>query len=193
MTSCKWRMSKPDPVLGYTTRRHLLLDFDDTTVHKTARLLDHIFKEYPEVGDAIIIISSVGSNSLNIHYNNFQRPYIKRDRLSLHVVFDNLIGYNKITRICETLAGLFILEKDYAEIRHFRGDLTLRVSPRVERAGIKPYPVLVMYKVNPHKNKKGKFILEYLRFLDIALSLGLPYLKTDNAAHNRRKRSNYSA
>lgn len=173
---------KPCPILGYTTRYHLLLDLDDTTYNKAARVVDLIFNTWPEVGDCLILISSKGSDDIRIKYDNFQRPYLKRDRLNLHLVFDNLIGYNKACKIISVLAGLHILNKGYDDIRRFRGDLTLRVSPKIQLGKYQDYPKVLVIKINFQKKRKDGYIKEYLSFLRAALSLGLCDLESKGGA-----------
>jgi len=127
---------KPLFVIGYTTRRHLLIDLDDTTKEKAMRITKMIQKEWPEVGSCLLMLSSTGKDRELIKYSNYQRPFHKRDRQNIHLVFDNLIGYNKCCKICQVLAELRIVNKAYTDIRKFRGDMTLRVSPKVTGPGL---------------------------------------------------------
>ena len=173
-------MNKPDLVIGYTTRKHLLLDLDDTTYIKATRVIDMLFKEFPEIGDCLIVISSVGKDEIKTKYDNFQRLYHKRDRLNIHLIFDNLIGYNKASRICEILAGLFIINKGYSDIRRFRGDLTLRISPKVNRYKTLPYPRILAVKINKFKKRKDGYIRDYISLLGFSRRLFLPRTHTEH-------------
>ena len=95
-------------IVGYTANNHLLLDLDRIrSPYKVSCLVRSIQKEYPYVGDCLVVQSS---------FNNF------------HVIFDSVISWKKITDIVITLAHLKLLDPDYMQIRSFRHDLTLRVS-----------------------------------------------------------------
>lgn len=160
-------------IIGYTTRRHLLLDLDDTSLEKARRLAYLIMGEWPEVGDCLILRSSEAPLKVRLRYSWNNWPWISVTRHSFHLVFDNIIGYNKACRICETLAGLNTLERDYLRIRTFRGDMTLRVSETNLSTGVKPPPEPVEYLFNTiHKGSDG-MIEDYLAFRDAALG-GLP-------------------
>ena len=183
--------SKPSLILGYTTRRHLLLDLDDTTLIKATRLIDMIFKEWPEVGDVLVLISSKGNDRIDLIYDKFNWPFFKRFRYNYHLVFDNLIGYNKACKICETLAEISLIDKGYSRIRKFRGDLTLRLTPKIMRSGVQGHPRILKFKTNPHKKNKDDYISKYLYFLGIARSLipldfitkGIAYNSGDSGNH----------
>ena len=162
--SLKRSAPEPDLIIGYTTRRHLLLDLDRTTLTKVAMLTRMIMAQWPEVGDALILRSSEGSGRIDTRYDNFHRPYHRLDGDSYHVVFDGLIGYNKACRIIEALAGVHILNRDYVKLREFRGDMTLRVSPQVLTSGVKPAPEPVHLISNSHTNLRGGYIQQYLEF-----------------------------
>lgn len=149
--------------VGYTTRRHLLLDLDKTRLDKVVKLTRMIMSQWPEVGDVLILRSSEGSGRIDLKYDNYQRPYHKRDGDSFHLVFNNSIGYNKCCRIIEALAGVHILNRDYAKLREFRGDMTLRISPSVLSTGVKPAPVIITGILNKSEKREGTGIADYLR------------------------------
>ncbi len=153
----------PDLIIGYTTRRHLLLDLDKTSLTKTAALARLIMREYPEVGDCLILRSSEGDGAISLKYDNYQRPYHRVNGDSFHLVFDGLIGYNKACRIIEALAGVHVLNRDYVKIREFRGDMTLRISSTSLYSGLKPAPVCVTGIKNKAFKGVGEGIEAYLR------------------------------
>ena len=155
---------EPDLIIGYTTRRHLLLDLDRTTLTKVPMLTRMIRAQWPEVGDALIMRSSEGSGRIDLKYDNYHRPYHKLDGDSYHLIFDNTIGYNKCCRIIEALAGVHILNRDYVKLRTFRGDMTLRVSPQVLASGVKPAPVAIVGIKNEQSRGSGDGIAQYLDF-----------------------------
>lgn len=163
---------EPDLIIGYTTRRHLLLDLDKTTLPKVARLTRMIMDQWPEVGDALIMRSSEGSGRIDLKYDNYHRPYHKLDGDSYHLIFNNTIGYNKCCRIIEALAGVHILNRDYVKLREFRGDMTLRVSPQVLASGVKPAPVAVAGIANKVCLAQGEGIARYLDFSAACARLG---------------------
>ena len=160
---------KPNLNIGYTTRRHLLLDLDKTTLTKAAALVRLIIRDYPEVGDCLILRSSEGDGRISTKHDNYQRPYHKLDGDSFHLVFSGDIGYNKCCRIIEALAGCYILNKDYVKLREFRGDMTLRISPQHLSTGkIKPAPVCVAGVLNKKYRGDGEGIADYLRVSGIS-------------------------
>jgi hypothetical protein len=121
-----------------------------------------VMDEWPEVGDCLILLSSEKKIALNLRYSWNGAPYHKQVGSSYHLVFDGLIGWNKAAHICETLAGLRILEKDYEKIRTFRGDMTLRISPVRLLTGLKPAPVCVCGIKNKGYDGSGRGISDYL-------------------------------
>jgi len=162
---------KPNIVMGYTTRRHLLLDLDKTTLTKVMLLARLIQQFYIKVGDALIIISSVGTYKQRIRYTKYGRPLVVRSLDNYHVVFDATIGYNSCCRIISTLAVLGILNRDYLKIRTFRGDMTLRISPMVCLSGIKPMPYPMWLLQSKHLYKRGGNIDKYLSALRNAYAM----------------------
>jgi hypothetical protein len=192
MTSSKPRAPDRLLIIGYTTRRHLLLDLDDTSLEKARRLADLIIDEWPEVGDCLILQSSVALLSVRLRYSWNNWPWISVTRPGFHLVFDNCIGYNKACRICETLAGLNVLERDYLRIRTFRGDMTLRVSEAALSTGAKPAPEPVEYLINTAQKWRDRKIDEYLAFRDAALSLTTRELHAEDEADYGAYGTNYS-
>lgn len=148
-----------------------------------------LFDEYPEVGDCLLLSTNNNEYRLDLKYNNFQRPYHKLNYRGYHAVFDNLIGYNKCCKIIEILAELRILNKDYSDIRRFRGDMTLRITPKVLKYSYKDYPKILFELVNENKKRKDGYILKYVRVLDSACSLGLPHFEAERIPDDSAKYS----
>lgn len=171
MTSYRSCHPKPTPILGYTTRRHLLLDLDNTTLYKAKRLTEKIQRQWQKVGDALILESSQGDNTQRLLYTRVGRVLTMRSLHNYHLVFDNSIGYNLSCKICETLAALNVLNRDYVKIRKFRGDMTLRVSPAILFEKVKPCPYLVAYIENPYTDRHDGFLDQYLNVLRNAYAL----------------------
>ena len=169
--SLKRSTGDPGLILGYTTRRHLLLDLDNSTVTKTVSLVRQIMREWPKVGDCLILRSSVGRSLLYIRYSRMGRPLLIYKRDNFHMVFDNGIGYNLCCRICRVLAEIGILNRDYVRIREFRGDMTLRVGPANLIKGFKPIPSYVCYVVNKFGTKRDGYTSVYADALRIARDL----------------------
>ncbi|GAH14965.1 unnamed protein product, partial [marine sediment metagenome] len=126
------------------------------------RITKMIQKEWPEVGSCLLMLSSTGKDREWIKYSNYQRPFHKRDRQNIHLIFDNLIGYNKCCKICQVLAELRIVNKAYTDIRKFRGDMTLRVSPKVTGPGYKPYPKPIGLIGVPIGTRERGYLRKYL-------------------------------
>ncbi len=152
------------PVLGYTTRRHLILDLDNTTIDGALWVAHKIMFEWPKVGDCAILRSSVKPDQIRLIHNKWGRPLLYHDRNNYHLVFDNGIGYNSCVRICEVLAGLGILNPDYVKIRQFRGDMTLRVGVLITYNEIKYSPVFRWKASNFLTKRKDGYIDHYLEF-----------------------------
>lgn len=113
-------------ICGYTTKEHLILDFDKThNLFITERLVHMIQKEYPDVGDCLISQSS---------YDGY------------HCIFDNKISWKRIMHISRTLTSLDIVNRNFTKVRSFREDLTLRISS-IDRGMEKseaPKPIEIM-------------------------------------------------
>jgi len=147
-------------VAGYTTREHLLLDLDAGSRGDAEWLANYVMKNYPEVGDCILLKTSRG----------------------WHLVFDNRIGYNKACTIIEHLAEQGYLEPNYVRIRKFRVDMTLRVSGRWETTGYRPPPKLICRIHNPWNRRHDGLIKTYLAVWT-AFQLP-PVLRTEVETHN---------
>lgn len=110
-------------IIGFSTQDYFLLDLDNTSYEKVYRLSKMLIKEY-KLKSALICKSS--SNHEITYIDNCLRHETEG---SYHIIFSKKIGYEKICQIIETLTVFGILEKDYLQIREWRGDITLRVSP----------------------------------------------------------------
>jgi hypothetical protein len=163
LTSLGLRRAKPSSVQGYTTRRHLLLDFDHRSREQVFGLTRLIHESYPELGGYIILKSSEPKRPGNVWLNYRQGCFAFRKKGRYHIVFDNDVGYEKCCTIIETLVTLDILDRRYGDIRKFRGDMTLRVSGRVESWGVIPKPQIVAGFMDITKWGGFSGIEEYLR------------------------------
>lgn len=171
MMYSKCHTEKPKPIIGYTTRRHLLLDLDNTTLTKASSLTRLIQQQYPKVGDCLICQSSTRPLKQGILYTKLGRPLIIRTLPSYHLIFNNNIGYNSCCYIIHILANLHLLERDYVRIRRFRGDMTLRISPSITTEGVKPIPQPKTWIKNPWSLRQDDMILNYLKILYYAVTL----------------------
>ncbi len=141
-------MTAPAPknliVVGYTTQEHLLVDLDKCSWLKAQAVAKMIMRQWPVVGDCLIVRSS---------------PF------HFHLVFDNQLDWDTIVRIIETLADLGIVEEKYRQVRHFRRDLTLRVSDKIgeQRNYPVPQPKLILQHRGSDSRYKG--IQRYLQIL----------------------------
>jgi len=102
-------LSLSNLVCGYSTSRHLILDLDGIDTYKTVRLVRLLQLDYTDLGCALVLRSS---------------------RNGRHVVFDEYVGWDRILSITDTLSALHLLNYGYQFLRLWRGDLTLRVSPK---------------------------------------------------------------
>src|SRR6266852_439858 len=114
----------PDCIVGYSTDRHMLLDLDKIDSFKAVGLARMIQTEKPELGCCLVLQSSLSG---------------------YHVVFDEYIGWPAILGLTDLLADLHIVNRQYRTLRHWRGDLTLRISPRYGRRSLSPAPIARQY------------------------------------------------
>lgn len=128
------RLLAPDgyegPTVGYSTYWHLLVDLDLTTPVKVDYVVEALNKYY-DMTCVLVCVSSVCSvPPLYIAETNVVMPALGK-RLNVHLIYDKVVDYDRITEICETLAWLNVANPQYVWIRQWRGDVTLRVSPHI--------------------------------------------------------------
>lgn len=177
-------------ILGYTSRRQLLIDLDDTCLEKVHKLALMIQDQWPKVGDCLILESSYSPLIQHTRYNKDHWPYFKNQGSNYHLVFSNYTGLNYCYKVVLTLAGLDVLNYGYAKIRDFRGDMTLRVSHAVTTEGVKTPPKPVKYIRNNKCKVVDDGIQKYLRCLDAGLYLFFAYFHTEYEAYNSGDGSN---
>ena len=170
-------------IIGYTTREHLLLDLDETSLYKVVRLTKLLISSYPEIGDVLILGSSTPSKK---NYTKFDKKGIPQYRFTyqnFHLVGDNIVSYDRCLKIIDCLVELDVLQPEYRKIRQFRGDMTLRTShkPLVHRVVPPPRPVeIVNNHICPCKNNKISDFLSFLYGTETAL-LSLAFARIDKA------------
>jgi len=184
---------KPELIVGYTTRRHLLLDLDNTSLTKVCGVARAIMHSWPEVGSCLVVLSSERDLEIECKYSWDNKPWIRVKRDNYHLVFNNDIGYNKIATICETLGVLNVLEGSFIKMRKFRGDLTLRVSPSILTTGVKPAPHPVVGLRNYEADHEDGEILEYLRILGLVSGFTFAECEPESEAYDSGDRSDHGA
>lgn len=128
-------------VCGYTCQDHLLVDLDDCNFRKAKRLTLMIMREYPDLGDVLIVRSS------DAHY---------------HLIFGSIVSWERLIQVIETLAVLGIVQKAYAQVRTFRRDLTLRISGKNGEDKIRPVPEPVRFITRWNNEKERAGIERYM-------------------------------
>lgn len=175
------------PNIGYTTRRHLILDLDNSSLSYVRAMARKIMWEWPKVGDCLILCSSEKPDKIRLIFNKWGRPLLIHDRHNFHLIFDNGIGYNLSCRICWVLAELGILNPDYVKIREFRGDMTLRVGPTFTHDEVKPPPKVVERVYNNYTTRRDGYIDQYLKMKKIGelllLTQGYAEAQANYGAH----------
>ena len=151
-------------IIGYTTREHLILDLDNTSLHHVLGLANILMNEYPEIGNILIMRSSKQEKEYGTRIDRHGIPRHNFRKECFHLITDNIIGYNRCVHIINTLVDLGILETAYRRIRMFRGDMTLRVSPMILSTGIKAAPEPIICIIRHKKRSEISGILEYLAF-----------------------------
>jgi len=139
-------------IVGYTTRRHLILDFDKThSLTITVNIIKMVQKDFQFLGDCLICESS---------WDGY------------HCIFDNIISWSKIMMVCKVLHGLGILNRNFIKVRTFREDLTLRISSidRGQEKSEAPKPLCLipsrysyLHNLKPLTDKTYSDIMMYLK------------------------------
>jgi hypothetical protein len=154
-----------DLIIGYTTKEHLLLDLDETSLPDVVGLSKLLIQSYPEIGHILILSSSKPSKKDYTKFNSKGIPQHRFTYQNYHIVTDNIIGYQRCLEIIDTLVDLDVLQHEYKEIRLFRGDMTLRTSckPLVNRTVPPPKPKrFIENKICPWHDYK---IMDFAKFL----------------------------
>lgn len=154
---------KPHYNIGYTTKDHLCIDFDDASFYHVCKLCELLIHEYPYIGSVLILQSSKRKLSEKWIYPVLRSPkkYINKD--SYHAIFNTIIDYEESCRIIETLALLDVLDEAYVRIREMRNDMTIRISETVNTLYVKPKPIIVHYIHNKHDKEMFGGIYRFLR------------------------------
>jgi hypothetical protein len=127
-------------------------------------------RAWPEVGDALLVYSSTCTCRKWRGNPYYKFLNLARARENYHVVFNNSIGYEKCVHIILALADLNVLDQQFAEIRQFRGDMTLRVNEKPLSYGSIPPPEPVACILNPFACNLHGLIYRYLNFRWLVLS-----------------------
>jgi len=162
MTSSKLQAQNNNLIVGYTTQQHLCLDLDQTSQHDANELVRLIQKSYPEVGDALLVISSFGSGKWVLKGDGEGVTHEMLDRDSFHVIFTDRIPYSKSCDIISTLAELDAVNREYVNIRLMRNDMTLRVSETHNVEGTKSAPMPMKWIRKRKNTKKRGMVQQYM-------------------------------
>lgn len=152
-------------IIGYTTKEHLLLDLDETTFYKVLKLSLLLIKEYVEIGNILILESSTPSKQDYTKFDAKGIPQFRFTYQNFHIVTDNNIGFDRCLNIIDTLVDLDILQKEYKEIRMFRGDMTLRTSAKPLVGRIVPPPIVRALILNRKCSRHDGKIMDFCDFL----------------------------
>lgn len=139
-------------VTAYTTTRHLLVDLDDSTLFQSTGLAILLSKEYPDLGDCLVV--SCGDNS---H----------------HLVFDNILDFDYLNRVIRLLWDFRYVNDEVRYFRDHRGDFSLRVSEKLTVDEDKQIPRPVYYISNnqtPQRDYQMKNYLELLALFNPTVS-----------------------
>lgn len=160
-------------IIGYTTRSHLLLDLDETSLPDVTALAKMIMQSYPDVGDCLICESSTPSKTSYLKYDDKGIPHERLVYQNYHLVFDAPINYERCVHVVDALVALDVLNPEYRDIRMFRGDMTLRISKKTLSHRTIPNPKPIAYLENhAHAVTYGN-IKKYEKALELTRALGL--------------------
>jgi hypothetical protein len=158
-------------ILGYTTREHLLLDLDETSLLRVVSLAKQLMDSYPDIGDCLVVETSTPSFDSYLKYDDKGRPWEKWVYQNFHLVFDASVGYDRCVAIIDALVDLGVLAPEYKQIRMFRGDMTLRVSAKWLHHRVIPPPRIVKYLFNQHASGALFGITRYWKMNSIGASI----------------------
>jgi hypothetical protein len=166
-------MSNKKLIIGYTTREHLVLDLDNTSLSKVIGLVCQIIYDYPDVGKCQIMQSSAEKGLQFTRITKKGIPRLHLPKACYHLIFDNRIGYKRCMHIILTLVDLGVLDQQYKRIRMFRGDMTTRVSPMVLSDTVKEAPEPIMQILNIYNSHADGMIKVYHKLRHSVSSLFL--------------------
>ena len=156
---------KPCWNIGYTTKEHLCIDLDNTSFFKVRRLALMIMKDYPQIGNCLIVKSSYQKLRETWVYRVMEGMKKVVKRHNYHLVFNNFIGYNKCCEIICNLADLGVINEQYTKIRQMRNDMTLRTSKTVCVGYVKQAPEIIELLPNIYNKKEDTGIKDYSELL----------------------------
>lgn len=139
-------------MVGYTTQEHLLVDLDKMSEARAYLVAKMITSEFRELGSCLIVKSS------DFHY---------------HLIYDVYHKWDHIVYIVKLLADVGLVQKNYAQVRTFRRDLTLRVSPKKGEDYYRPAPEPILILLNPQPELDEGGIGKYLNMLSMFKSVSL--------------------
>lgn len=133
-------------VVGYTTQDHLLVDLDRCSYSRAKSIAITIMTEWTELGSVLLVRSSP------LHY---------------HLIFDKRVAWERLVHIIEVLADIGYVQKNYAQVRTFRRDLTLRISEKkgVDRLRPVPEPICIIH--HSYTDVPSHGIRAYCHYLQI--------------------------
>lgn len=134
----------PDCILGYSTDWHMLLDLDKIDLWRAQRITASLIKDQPWLGCGLVLQSSASG---------------------FHVVFDEPAEWDRLLSLTDLLSELHIVNRQYRTLRHWRGDLTLRISPKVGSKSIAEVPTAKCYVHSAVKCCHAHGIATYLECL----------------------------
>jgi len=129
------------PVVGYSTRRHILVDIDNANVITLYRL-PAIISRLLGYSNYIVCLSSVKKIPISYSPRLNAMTQAEQIRLNFHIVFEKSMLYDLATNFYHLLQELGIVHENYVEMRLKRGDATLRISPK----GVIPPPLPLFYR-----------------------------------------------
>jgi hypothetical protein len=174
-------------IIGYTTKEHLLLDLDETSLSAVSNLAILLIKQYPEIGHVLILSTSKPAKTKYIKFDAKGLPHDCLSYQNFHMVTDNIIGYHKCLEIIDVLVGLNVLQPEYKEIRQFRGDMTLRVSPKPLKGRLVDSPKIEMLIINRLTKKHDHKITEFAEFYNATKNINYEKQETEKDPLRRLK------
>lgn len=144
-----------------------MIDLDNSCLSKAVLLSKMLIRDYPSIGDCLILKSSDGTHRITVKPQCEPNKIIHYNRDNYMLVFNNIITYDLVCHIIEILAHLDIVDQAYFEIRKFRGDITLRVSSKSYSDRFIPPPERVAYVYHDSTCRRFGMILEFEKYLDI--------------------------
>ena len=160
--------AKALPVVGFTTQKGLVLDFDYFDIETIERISRQLTKKY-NLGDFLIAFSS-WHGQLTLEH---------KKAIDAHVIFGAPTPCETVQEILKELVRKHIIDYMFCRFHEWEKELTIRVGPK-KRGQRPPYPMKYV-----STDGRDELIREYLSERKMSLKLLRLVSKTPNISKRR--------